>query len=113
MSKPATSLENPFRLYPSKWNGPVLLICRKCEKKLKKSGAPLKVKKSLKRLARQDPNPHLIQVVPIGCMDLCPKGSVTVCPSHQLTQARPGLIILRTQEDIATLYEQCLKSTAT
>jgi hypothetical protein len=107
--KPIPPIAHSLRLYPSKWSGPILLVCRKCEKKLKEADAPhrLKIKKSLKRLARQDADPHPIQVIATGCMDLCPKDAVTVCPLFQLNQAKPGLIILRTQEDVATLYKQC------
>jgi hypothetical protein len=103
---PATSL----RIYPSRFTGPVLLVCRKCEKKLKKSGIPLKVKKSLKQLARQDANPHPIQIIYTGCMDLCPKGAATACPPSQLTHTSPNLVTLRTQHYIANLYKQCQSS---
>jgi hypothetical protein len=106
MPQPASPAD-PLRLYPSKWSGPILLVCRKCEKKRKKSGTPLKIKKSLKQRARQDHNRHPIQVIATGCMDLCPKGGITVCPPFQLIQSHPGLVILRTQQDLATLYEQC------
>jgi hypothetical protein len=106
MSKQASPSTDSLRLYPSRFTGPVLLVCRKCEKKLKKSGTPLKVKKSLKNLARRDADPNPIQTISTGCMDLCPKGAVTVCPPLQLTQTAPRLMILRTQQQIATLYEQ-------
>jgi predicted metal-binding protein len=97
----------PLRFYPSHWKGQVLLVCRKCERKLKHSDAkPLKIKKSLKKLAKEDPNPTLLHVISVGCMDLCPKDAVTVCTQAQLAQTPPGLTIVRNAEDIAELYRQ-------
>ena len=88
----------PPRLYRSRYAGPILLVCRKCEKKLKPQP---KLKKSLKRLQKGDPNP--LQVLSVSCMKLCPKDAVAVCPPAQLTQYPPQLQIIRTTADLVQL----------
>jgi hypothetical protein len=105
MPQQPPSVETVFRLYPSRRSGPILLVCRKCEKKLKKSGhkPALKIGKSLKRLDRKEANPKPIQVISTGCMDLCPKDAVSLC----LPALHPlGLIIVRTKQEIAALHRQ-------
>jgi predicted metal-binding protein len=100
--------DTTLRLYPARWKGQVLLACRTCQKKLKRSKSPAaKLKKSLGKLARKDPFPTRFHVIPVSCMKLCPGGGVAVCTRDQLQQSPPALAILRTKEDIGTLYEQC------
>ncbi|CAN5590765.1 hypothetical protein BH10ACI4_BH10ACI4_32340 [soil metagenome] len=105
---PVTQIStHPLRSVPSKWKGQILLVCRKCERKLKHSDAkPLKLKKALKKLAKGDSDPSLFHVISVGCMDLCPKDAITVCTQAQLAQTPPGLTILRDSEDVAELYRQ-------
>ena len=97
-----------LRIYPAKKSGQALLVCGKCERKLKGSDeykAVAKVKKSLKRLAKRDSAPVAINVVRVGCMDLCPKGAVAVCTAAGLRKDPVGLSLVRTKEDVRAVYE--------
>ena len=100
-----------LRIYPAKkWKGQVLLVCGKCEKKLKRAaehGHAMKLKKTLKRLVKKDEAPVPVHVIRVGCMDLCPKGGVAVCTQAELQRAVPGLSVVRTKEDVAALYAGC------
>src|ERR1700742_3353843 len=97
----------PLRTFPAHWKGAPILVCGKCERKRKCSGHPLKLKKSLKTLAKNDSTPHPIHVIRVPCMDLCPKGAVTICTPLQLSQTPPTLTIIRTAADITRFYQQC------
>lgn len=97
------NMDNSLKSYPPTWEGVILLACRKCQKKLK--GAPgmralAKLKKTIKYHNKQhaDAALHLINV---PCMDLCPKGGVSVCLPQ--TQA-PKLSILRNEGEVDELY---------
>ena len=91
------------RTYKSRYSGPVLLACKKCEKKLKPK---LKLKKKLKLLNRNGPATlHLIQV---SCMKLCPKGGIAICAPQQLASANPRLQILYTEQDLVELHSSCI-----
>ena len=95
-----------LRTYPSKFDGQVLLVCRKCQKKLKgERTAAAKLKKSLKRIGRRDPDPVHFHLIAVGCMKLCPRGAVAVCSQAGMRQAPAGLSIVRTKEDVLALYE--------
>ena len=79
------------KTYPPTWHGDLLLACRKCQKKLKhESGKQslAKLKKTLRRMNRAAAGRPL-HVINVPCMDLCPKGGVTVCAAshtpHQLS----------------------------
>jgi hypothetical protein len=102
----------PFlRLYPARWTGQPLLVCRKCQKKLKRSKHPAaKLKKFLRKLGGEDPFPTRFHILPVACMKLCPRGGVAVCTRDQIQNAPPALIILRTRQDVASLYQQCRES---
>lgn len=90
--------------YPPTWRGELLLACRKCQKKLKGERGFRSLSKLKKTVARWNKSEtggplHLIQT---PCMDLCPKGGVTVClPQRDPTQ----LSVLRSEEDLARLCE--------
>jgi hypothetical protein len=85
------------------WEGQLLLACRKCQKKLK--GAPdlralAKLKKTIKRLNKEHPDQPL-HLLNVPCMDVCPKGGVTICdPSEHPAQ----LSILRTEAEVESLF---------
>ncbi len=97
-----------LRVYPAKkWKGQALLVCGKCERKLKGSGSELKVKKVLKRLAKRELKPIDFQLIRVGCMDLCPRGGVAVCTQAGLGMMPPGLNILWSKWDVKELYERC------
>jgi predicted metal-binding protein len=89
-----------------------VLVCSKCQRKLKGSGDhPLKLKKELKKLAKNDPDRLKLHVISVPCMKLCPKGGVTVCTPQQFSQTPPTVTIVYTEADAASLYQIC-KTTA-
>lgn len=79
-----------------------MLACRKCQKKLKKD-KHLRAMAKLKKLVKACHGPEQdesIHVLNVPCMDLCPKGGVTVC----LPASSPvELFILRSEADIGKL----------
>ena len=96
---------NALKLYPPTWEGDLLLACRKCQKKLKDEPgvrALAKLKKTIKRCNKQHPGATL-HLIGVPCMDLCPKGAVTIC----LPAAQPAMVsILRNEGDIDELYRR-------
>jgi hypothetical protein len=92
-----------IKCYPPTWEGDLLLACRKCQKKLKcEPGmrALAKLKKTIKRRNKQHPGATL-HLISVSCMDLCPKGGVTIClPANQSAT----LSILRNEAEIEGLY---------
>lgn len=97
----------PKRLksYPLTWEGKLLLACRKCQKKLKGEAgfvALAKLKKTVKRHNKLQAGTAL-HVISVPCMDLCPKGAVTIC----LPASSPvRLSVLRKESDIDELYRE-------
>jgi len=75
-----------------------ILVCRKCSKKLKRSGFGPNGDKPLAKALRKQL--HLGKgrkaragIVETGCLDLCPKGAVTVVDTRHPDQwlvVRPG-----------------------
>jgi hypothetical protein len=90
-----------IRSYRAPWKGQLLLICRKCQRKLKHSGKKKGLAKLGKTLKKDGPQLHVIEV---SCLQLCPKGGVTVCTQQQL--ARGECSIVRTGADVDSLLEQ-------
>ncbi|HEY3741060.1 MAG TPA: hypothetical protein VGL53_14515 [Bryobacteraceae bacterium] len=96
-------MPHSIQSYPPAWKGELLLACRKCQKKLKREPgmrALAKLKKTIKRYNREHPEApfHLISV---ACMDMCPKGAVTVC----LPATRPlAVSLLRSEGELDKLY---------
>ncbi len=94
-----------LRVIPSKFEGQVLLVCRKCQKKSGVRKAVAGLKKSLKRLGKRDAEPVRFHVVGVGCMKLCPKGAVTVCDRAGMRTEPVGLTLVRDKDDVRALYE--------
>lgn len=110
MSKlePIPTPGSSLRTYASRYTGGVLLACGKCQRKLKRAGdhtEAAKLRKSLKKLARQNGS-EPIHVIAVSCLKLCPKGAVTVCTPQNLASIPPTLTLIRTPDDIAALYRQ-------
>ena len=91
------------KTYAASWEGELILACRKCQKKLKRSHtshALAKLKKVVKRHNNKDSD-QMLHVINVPCMDLCPKDGVTICcPARDSTR----LVIVRTEEDVHRLY---------
>ena len=93
-----------LRTYRAPWKGQIVLVCRKCQKKLRgsKKNKIARLGKVLKKQARQ--NDDALRVIQISCLSVCPKGGVTVCTQPQL--ARNECCILRTPADLDALISQ-------
>jgi hypothetical protein len=95
------------RTYGAPWKGQLLLVCRKCQKKLKHGGkkqSVSKLSKALKKRARDDENAPKLHVIEVSCLNLCPKGGVTVCTQRQLADGECSIV--RSRADVDALYEQ-------
>jgi len=97
-----------LRSYRIPWKGQLLLVCRKCERKLRKSGSfseGATLKKALKVYAKLDPQrgPKL-HVLGVDCLKLCPKGGLAVCTGTQMRRIPAEVSLLRSAGDIAELY---------
>ena len=114
--RPSTA-ESPsqalVRTYPAPWKGQLVLVCRKCQNKLKHGGKKnglAKLKKALKKRGRQDEDGLRLHVVDVSCLKLCPKGGVTVCTQQQLEDEECS--IMRTSADVEALLLQCREASA-
>ncbi|MGC2660357.1 MAG: hypothetical protein WA324_20585 [Bryobacteraceae bacterium] len=98
-------MPNSIKSYPPTWQGDLLLACRKCQKKLKgepRLRALAKLKKTIKRHNKQHPGAPL-HLISVPCMDLCPKGAVTIC----LPATRPAMLsLLRNEGEVDELYRR-------
>jgi predicted metal-binding protein len=95
-----------IRSYRAPWKGQLLLVCRKCQKKLKHSGKRnrmAKLAKGLKRRSRHDDDGTKLHVIQVPCLKMCPKGGVTVCTQAQLALGECSIV--RTKEDVEVLLE--------
>ena len=96
--------EEIVKSYRAPWKGQLVLVCRKCQRKLKHSGRKngiAKLAKELKKRARRDEDGPRLHVIQVPCLKMCPKGGVTVCTQNQL--ARGECSIVRTIEDMEAL----------
>lgn len=70
---------------PAPWGG-IVLVCRKCSKKLGGGFGP-KGRQTLAKVLRAELKDtgrrRVARIVEVGCLGLCPKGAVTVAgPAH-------------------------------
>ena len=99
-------LDDKLRSYELPLRGELLLVCGKCQRKLKHGHDPAKLASLKKLLKKQrDDDNFSIRLLKVPCLKMCPKGGVTVCTPAQL--ARHQCSIVRSGEDVALLYEQC------
>ncbi len=89
------------------------MVCHKCQNKLKHGGKKnglAKLKKALKKRARQDEDGLRLHVVDVSCLKMCPEGGVTVCTQQQLEDKECS--IMRTGADVDALLLQCREASA-
>lgn len=98
-----------LRAYKAPWKGRLVLVCRKCRKKLKEDGKKSKSAKLVRKIAklaqRSDAPLHIVDV---PCLKLCPKGGVTVCTAEQV--AKNECSIVRSKHDLRALLEGCQRA---
>jgi hypothetical protein len=102
-----TESHNAPRLYPAPWKGEVVFACRKCQRRLKKSGgaaALRKLKKWFRKRAHETPEARQVHVIEVSCLKLCPKGGVTIFSARQLGKEPSTVCIARSEEDLKALY---------
>ena len=111
MSKGNPDLEidqrDGLRSYRAPWQGQIVLVCRKCQKKLKhadKKNGLAKLRKELKKRTRRNEEALPLRVIEVSCLKMCPKGGVTVCTQQQL--GKNQCCIVRTSADIDVLVAQ-------
>jgi predicted metal-binding protein len=93
-----------LKSYSSPWNGPLLLACKKCQRKItsqKEHKALSKLKRAIKE-GEKDLHPDRIHVLNVPCMKICPKRGVAVYDPHR---SEGQLYILRGNEDVDSLIE--------
>jgi hypothetical protein len=109
---PAEPRQGAVRSYQGPWKGELLLVCRKCQKKLKHDGKKngiAKLSKALKKRARHDENAPRLHVIEVTCLKMCPEGGITICTQRQL--GRGECSIVRSKADVDMLYQQYQGST--
>ena len=87
------------KTYRPTWEGELVLACRKCQKKLKHDGGKrslAKLKKAMQRV-RAGASGRQLHVINVPCMDLCPKGGVTICVASQTPHQ---LSIIYSEQDL-------------
>ena len=96
-----TTTESPssLRTYRTAWKGQLVLVCRKCQKKLRHSGKRKGLAKLGKQLKQQQ-----FHVIEVSCLKLCPKGAVTVCTQQQIGRNECSLV--RGKADVDALIRQ-------
>jgi Fe-S-cluster-containing hydrogenase component 2 len=83
-----------MKSHPAPWSGEVLLACKRCQKKLRKSKASpefARMRKWIKDRLRHEPwsaqKPGL-HVIEIPCQKICPRNGIVVLRQSQLTERR-------------------------
>jgi hypothetical protein len=105
--------QSRIRAYPAPWKGQLVMVCRKCQGKLKHGGKKnglAKLNKVLKKRGRRDEDGPRLHVVDVSCLKMCPKDGVTVCTEHQLEDGECS--IMRTKADVDALILQCREDSA-
>jgi hypothetical protein len=106
-SRGRTRSREIIRSFRAPWKGQLLLACRKCQKKLKHSGKKnelSKLNKALKKRAKHYEDAPTLHVIEVSCLNLCPKGGITVCTQRQLGQGECSVV--RSATDLDALYQQ-------
>jgi predicted metal-binding protein len=79
-----------IRQIPAKWDE-ILLVCRKCGKKLDGGfgdDGSVKLDKVLRKTLKERGRKG-VEIVPVGCLDICPKNAVTV-----IKASAPGQVFI-------------------
>ena len=104
-----------LRAYDAPWQGQLVLVCEKCERRLRKDrehrDTP-RLRKVLKACAEESSQPIALRVLEVGCMKLCPEGGVTVCTGEQAAENPVQLSVIRTPEDVVLLYGELVRMAA-
>ena len=84
--------------------GPVLLACEKCEQRLAKEGRFRQIaqmQQALDAIADEaQANGSGLRILPVGCLDICPRGAMAVARSAERGRGPAETFIVRTPEDL-------------
>jgi hypothetical protein len=98
---------NP-KTHPTPWDTNLILACRRCQKRLRKSEHPptfAKLKKWLKaRARREDSRKNPLHLIEIPCQKICPKAGVLVISQPQLATHPAGFSIIRNEAQMESFY---------
>ncbi len=103
LEDPAFELKN----YVVPWEGNLLLACKRCQKKLRKSrhsAGFAKVKKWIKARGRKEKSAIELRVIEVPCLKICPKNGVVVCSQAQLAASPARFSIVRSEKQLESLY---------
>lgn len=94
-----------IRSYKAPWRGELLLVCKKCQRKIDKPKALANLRKWFKKRSKSDSaNAPEVRIVGVDCVKMCPKAGVTVMRQHQLGEQGREVSILRSKADLEGLY---------
>jgi hypothetical protein len=87
--RPLNSIKTapPLRSYVAPWKGEIVLVCKRCQKRLRKSHRPppfKRVKKWLRAKLREDTPETKFHIIEIPCQKICPKNGIVICGGSQL-----------------------------
>ena len=92
--------------------GPVLLACEKCERRLAKEGRFRQIAQlqgALDAIATEaQATGSGLQILQVPCMDVCPKGAMAVASGADAEDVR----LVRTPADLQVVCEELLESAA-
>jgi hypothetical protein len=98
-----------LREYRVPWDGPLLLACSECGRKLKGCGADfIRPKKWLKKRRKHDPSTVDVKVIGVSCLKVCPKGGVTMLAQRQMVSVPARMVIVSSDGELESLYRQML-----
>jgi ABC-type arginine transport system ATPase subunit len=77
------------RSYPAPWKGEIILACKRCQKRLRKSRPSARfarLRKWVHAKVRKDKLSAPVHLVEIPCQKICPKNGIVVCNRAQLSE---------------------------
>ena len=97
------------REYRVPWDGPLLLACSECGRKLKGCGADfIRPKKWLKKRRKHDRLTVDVKVIEVSCLKVCPKGGVTMLTQQHMKDVPAHMAIVSSDREMESLYRQML-----
>jgi predicted metal-binding protein len=96
-------IQEELRSYPGPWKGELVLVCRKCQKRLQQDGGNKKLarlRKTLRKRARRLDDSLDIYAVDVPCLKMCPKDGVTVCTGAQAAGHECSIVRSLTDVDV-------------
>jgi hypothetical protein len=96
-------ITSALRSYAGPWKGELVLVCRKCQKRLEQDGGNKKLarlRKTLRKRAHRLDDTLAIYAVEVPCLKMCPKDGVTVCTGAQVAGHECSIVRSLTDVDV-------------